>query len=167
VFLKDELIFNQMENNLDLALNLMSRKLDMQNHAHSALEQKMGYFLGFIGALAGGAIALIQGRTELLGLNIFTLGFSGIYITLVLLAIASRARKYLDPPDFPAFYSKESLSKEVNDTKNQAVADMKAAYLENSKIHEEKAVLFNRSLEVFILSILFLVLGVLELGYGK
>jgi len=146
--------------NIDFALELMGRKLDMQMHAHNSLESKVGVLLGFVGVIAGSSIVLLQNKTELVGINIFTLGLVGIYLTLILLVFASRTRTFLDPPDFPAFYSEGALAKQNIELKNQAIADMKSAYQTNNKNHQRKCMFFDHAIYCFALSVLLLFLGI-------
>lgn len=150
------------QKNIDFALDLMSKKLYMQNSAHNALEAKIGILFGFVGVVAGSAIVLLQNKIELLGLNIFTIGLLEIYTSLILLVIASQTRYFLDPPDFPAFYSEEALAKEPIQLKNQAIADMKSSYQHNLRIQEIKARYYNLAIWFFVGSILLLFLGILE-----
>lgn len=150
------------EDNIDLALSLVRMKLESQNNAHNTLESKIGILFGFVGIIAGSAIVVVEGKKELLGLNIFTIGLIGIYLVLLFLVIASQTRRFLDPPDFPTFYSKEALARPSIDLKNQAIADMQASYLSNLKIQELKSLFYNLSVWFFAGSILFLFLGILE-----
>ena len=89
------------ESVIDFAYNIMCRKLDMQMNAHNSLESKIGILLGFVGIIVGSVIILIQQKIDLFGLNIFTIGSSGIYLTFLLLVIASRTRIYFDGENVP------------------------------------------------------------------
>lgn len=148
--------------NIDLALQLSIKKIETQNQAHDSLESKIGILLGFVGIIAGSVIILIQQNTDLVGLNIFTLGLILIYLALILLVFASQTRTYLDPPDFPAFYSKESLSQSNGAVKNQIIADIKGCHEQNAEPHAYKSKLFNFAIYSFLISILLLFLGILE-----
>ena len=150
------------EFNIDFAYKVMSRKLEMQMDAHSSLENKTGILLGFVGIIVGSAVVLIQQKIDLFGLNIFTIGLSGIYLTFLLLVIASQAKIYFDPPDFLDFYSEEALNKKSIDLKNKVIADMKRSYELNMKNQEIKANLYNHAIYCFAISMLFLFLGILE-----
>jgi len=150
------------EDNIDVAFSLVRMKLESQNNAHNTLESKIGILFGFVGIIAGSAIVVVEGKKELLGLNIFTIGLIGIYLVLLFLVIASQTRRFLDPPDFPTFYSKEALARPNIDLKNQAIADMQACYTSNLKIQELKSLFYNLSVWFFAGSILFLFLGILE-----
>jgi len=150
------------EKNIDFAFELMRQKLGLQLDAHGSLENKIGILLGFVGVMAGSSIILIKQSPALFGLNIFTIGLFGLYIALLLLVIASQTRRYLDPPDFPAFYSESALKMTNIDLKNQVIADMKKSYKINNKHHEEKAKLYDYAISIFVVSILFLFLGILE-----
>ncbi len=150
------------EKNLDLAFDLAKRKIDIQNLNHNSLESKIGILLGFVGVLAASTIALLQSKVDLLGLNIFTLGVIGIYLAFVFLVIASRTRVFLEPPDFSVFYSADSLGFENKKIKNQAVADMRAAFESNNLIQGSKAKLYNFAIQSFLASILLLFLGIIE-----
>ena len=154
------------ESNIDFVYKVMSRKLEMQMDAHNSLENKTGILLGFVGIIFGSIIVLIQQNIELLGLNIFTIGLVGIFLSLSLLVIASQTRIYFDPPDFPAFYSEEALSKETIDLKNQVIADMKGSYEKNLRHQEIKSKLYNIAIYCFAISMLFLFLGILEYYVG-
>lgn len=150
------------ESVIDFAYKVMSRKSEMQMDAHNSLENKTGILLGFIGIIVGSAIILIQQEIDLFGLNIFTIGLFGIYLTFLLLVVASQTRIYFDPPDFSAFYSEEALKKKSLDLKNKVIADMKHSYelnMENQKIKSE---LYNVAIYCFAISMLFLFLGILE-----
>ncbi len=150
------------ESNLDFAYKIMSRKLEIQMDAHNSLENKTGILLGFVGIIIGSAIVLIQQKIDLFGLNIFTIGLFGIYLTFLLLVVASQTRIYFDPPDFPAFYSEEALRKKTIDLKNQVIADMKRSYEKNLRHQEIKSKLYNIAIYCFAISMLFLFLGILE-----
>jgi len=134
---------NNNKDNIDLAFSIMRMKLEMQNNAHNTIESKVGILFGFVGIISGSAIVLVDNNRELLGLNIFTIGLALIYVVLILLVIASQTRQFLDPPDFPAFYSEEALAKQNIDLKNQAISDMKASYQSNIKIQEFKSYFYN------------------------
>ncbi len=151
------------ESNLDFAYKVMDRKLKMQIDAHNSLENKTGILLGFVGIIVGSTIVLIQQKIDLVGLNIFTIGLFGIYLTFLLLVIASQTRIYFDPPDFSAFYSEEALKKETVDVKNKVIADMKRSYELNMRNQEIKSKLYNVAIYCFAISMLFLFLGILEL----
>ena len=153
---------NNNENNIDLAFSFMRMKLEFQSNAHNTLESKIGILFGFVGAMAASAIVLVNSKKELIGLNIFTIGLVGIYLVLLFLVITSQTRQFLDPPDFPAFYTKEALAKQNIDLKNQAIADMKASYQSNMKIQEFKSLFYNLAIWFFTGSILLLFLGILE-----
>ena len=147
---------------IDFAYKIMSKKLEMQMNAHNSLENKTGIFLGFVGIIVGSTIVLLQQKIDLLGLNIFTIGLCGIYLTFLLLVIASRTRIYFDPPDFPDFYSEETLNKKFIDFKNKIIANMKHSYELNMKNQKMKANLYNYAIYCFAISMLFLFLGILE-----
>lgn len=147
------------ELNLDFAYRIMSRKLETQMSAHNSLENKIGILLGFVGIIGGGIIVLTQQKTDLLGINIFTIGLFGVYITFLLLVIASQTRVYLDAPDFPAFYSAEALKKNIIDFKNQVIADMRQSYELNMNNQTKKSKLYNVAIYCFVTSMLFLSLG--------
>jgi len=148
--------------NIDFAYKIMSRKLEMQMDAHNSLENKTGILLGFVGIIVGSTIVLIQQKIDLVGLNIFTIGLFGIYLTFLLLLTASQTRTYLDPPDFPAFYSEEALRRETVDFKNQVIADMKRSYELNMRNQDIKSKLYNVAIYCFAISMLLLFLGILE-----
>lgn len=150
------------ESNLDFAYKIMSRKLEMLMNAHNSLENKTGIFLGFVGIIFGSIIVLIQQKIDLFGLNIFTVGLFGIFLSLVLLVISLRTRIYFDPPDFSTFYSEDALKKEPIDFKNKIVADMKYCYKLNMKNQEIKSNLYNIAIYCFTISMFFLFLGILE-----
>jgi len=153
---------NQQSNqNIDLALEIISDKLERQNKAHSSLEAKIGILFGFVGAITAGAIALMQGNAELIGRNFLTLGLIGLGITLLLLILASRTRTFLDPPDFSAFYSQDSLNKDEVEFKNQIVADMTESYKRNALIHSQKAQLYDAALWTFLVSLVLIFIGIL------
>ncbi len=153
---------NNAAKNVDFAFEVISRKLDMQNHAHNAIESKIGTLFGFVGALAGAAVVLLENKANLLGLNIFTIGMVGIYVTLIFLVLASRTRTFMDPPDFPVFYSAESLARQNVDLKNQAVSDMISSYKINMKHQVDKSRFYDLAVYCFAVSVLFLFLGILE-----
>ena len=153
---------NKDENNIDFAFKIMSTKFQSQNGYHVALENKIGTMLGFVGIITASIIAVVQTRTGLLGLNIFTLGVIGMFITLWHLVDSSQTRKYLDSPDFSCFYTEESLNKSACDLKNQVISDMKSSFEKNNEIQNKKAKLYNFAIHCFLLSILFLFLGILE-----
>lgn len=150
------------ESNIDFAYKIISKKLEMQIDAHNSLENKTGILLGFVGIIVGSVIVLIQQKIDLVGLNIFTIGLFGIYLTLLLLIAASQTRIYLDPPDFPAFYSEEAMERETVDFKNQVIADMKRSYEFNMQNQEIKSKLYNVGIYCFAISMLLLFLGILE-----
>lgn len=153
---------NQQSNqNLDLSLELINSKLERQSNAHASLESKMGILFGFVGVITAGAIALMQGRLELIGRNFLTLGLVGLGITLLLLILASRTRTFLDPPDFSTFYSQQSLNKDGIEFKNQIVADMIESYKRNALFHLEKARFYDASLWVFLGSLILIFIGIL------
>jgi len=75
---------NQQSNqNLDLSLEIINRKLERQVNAHTSLEAKVGILFGFVAVITAGAIALMQGRLELIGRNFLTLGLICLGITLL------------------------------------------------------------------------------------
>jgi hypothetical protein len=148
--------------NIDFAFQVMGKKLDSQAQAHSALESKIGLFLGFVGVIAGSAIALLQGKSGLLGLNIFTIGLTGIYVSLIALVAASQTKTYYDPPDFNDFYSDPVLKQPHIDLKNQVISNMKEGYGKNQSNQKLKGLLYNFAVYCFLLSILFLFLGIIE-----
>jgi hypothetical protein len=148
------------QENIDFALQVMRQKFDNQNLSFQTLESKIGILLGFVGVIAGSSIVVIQNNIKLLGLNIFTIGIVGIFITLISLTLASKTRIMLDPPDFPTFYSGEALQQPNIELKNQVIADMKASYQSNLKNQEKKASYYNFALLSFLLSLLFLFLGI-------
>jgi len=148
--------------NIDLALQLSIKKIETQNQAHASLESKIGILLGFVGIIASSIVILIQQNINLVGLNIFTIGLILIFLTLVLLVFASQTRTYLDPPDFPAFYSEKSLNQNNSDVKNQIIADMLECYGKNLESHVSKARFYNFSIYSFLFGVLFLFLGILE-----
>jgi len=150
------------ESNIDFAYKIISRKLEVQMNAHNSLENKTGILLGFVGIIVGSTIVLIQQKIDLVGLNIFTIGLSGIYLTFLLLIAASRTRIYLDPPDFPAFYSEKAMRREAVEFKNQIIADMKHSYELNMRNQEIKSKLYNIGIYCFAISMLLLFLGILE-----
>ncbi|MCK5123526.1 MAG: hypothetical protein KAQ87_05280 [Candidatus Pacebacteria bacterium] len=150
------------ESVMDFAYNVMCKKLEMQMNAHNSLENKIGILLGFVGIIVGSVIILIQQNIDLFGLNIFTVGSSGIYLTFLLLVVASQTRIYFDSPDFPSFYSEEALKKKSTDFKNKIIADMKYSYELNMKNQEKKAELYNIAIYCFVISMLFIFLGILE-----
>lgn len=153
---------NQQSNqNLDLSLEIINRKLEHQDHAHASLEAKTGILFGFVGVITAGAIALMQGRLELIGRNFLTLGLIGLGVTLLLLILASRTRTFLDPPDFSAFYSQQSLNKDGIEFKNQIVSDMVESYKRNAAYHSEKARLYDAALWVFLGSLILIFIGIL------
>lgn len=153
---------NQQSNqNLDLSLEMINRKLERQVGAHTSLEAKIGILFGFVGAITAGAVALMQGRLELIGRNFLTLGLTGLGITLLLLMLASRTRIFLDPPDFSTFYSKQALNKNGVEFKNQIVSDMVESYKRNALSHSDKARLYDAALWVFLGSLVLIFIGVL------
>ncbi len=154
------------ESILDFAYKVMSRKLEMQMDAHNSLENKAGISLGFVGVIVASIIVLIQQKIDLVGLNIFTIGLGGIYLTFLLLLFASRTRIYFDPPDFPAFYSKEALKKQTVNVKNKVIADMKCSYELNMRNQVIKSRFYNVAIYCFAISMLFLFLGILEYYVG-
>lgn len=151
----------QQKENIEFALALMSRKLDSQGKSHVSLETKIGILLGFVGIIAAGAVTLMQGQMELVGRNFLTLGLIGLAVTLFLLILASRTQIFFDPPDFPAFYSKEALSTDSLEVKNQVIADMKESYNINLKNQIRKAKLYDVSLWVFLGSLILIFIGIL------
>lgn len=152
---------NQQSNNLDLSLEMVSNKLDRQMDAHSSLEAKVGILFGFVGVITAGAIALMQGRLDLIGRNFLTLGLVGLGITLILLILASLTRIFLDPPDFSVFYSKKALNSENLDLKNQIVSDMIESYKRNARHHSSKAKMYDASLWLFLGSLMLIFIGIL------
>jgi hypothetical protein len=152
---------DQQSNNLDLSLEIIKNKLDRQMEAHSSLEAKIGILFGFVGVITAGAIALMQARLDLIGRNFLTLGLIGLGLTLVLLILASRTRLFLDPPDFPVFYSKKALNSNGLDLKNQIVSDMIESYKRNALYHAEKARFYDASLWVFLGSLSLIFVGIL------
>lgn len=150
------------EKNLQLAFDLAFKKADAQNISHNSLEAKIGILLGFVGALSASMVLLLLEKVNLLGINIFTLGVVGIYITLIFLVRASSTRTYLDPPDFSSFYyegcSDESHEKMVS----QIVADIQECIEKNNKIQSLKARLYNDAIFSLAASIFLLFLGILE-----
>lgn len=152
---------NQQSNqNLDLSFELINSKLERQSNAHASLEAKIGILFGFVGVISAGAIALTQGRLELIGRNFLTFGLIGLGITLLLLILASRTRIFLDPPDFSTFYSQQSLNKDGIEFKNQIVADMVESYKRNALYHSEKARFYDASLWVFLGSLALIFIGI-------
>jgi len=153
---------NQQSNqNLDLSFEVITNKLERQGNAHPSLEAKIGILFGFVGVITAGAIALMQGRLELIGRNFLTLGLIGLGITLLLLILASRTRTFLDPPDFSAFYSHKSLNKDEIEFKNQIVSDMIESYKRNALYHSEKARLYDTALWAFLGSLILIFIGIL------
>lgn len=153
---------NQQSNqNLDLSLEIINRKLERQVGAHTSLEAKIGILFGFVGVITAGAIALMQGRQELIGRNFLTLGLICLGITLLLLILASRTRTFLDPPDFSTFYSQQSLNNDGIEFKNQIVSDMIESYRRNALYHSEKARLYDTALWTFLGSLILIFIGIL------
>jgi len=153
---------NQQSNqNLDLSLEIINRKLERQVNAHTSLEAKVGILFGFVAVITAGAIALMQGRLELIGRNFLTLGLICLGITLLLLLLASRTRTFLDPPDFSTFYSQQSLNKDGIEFKNQIVSDMIESYKRNALYHSEKARLYDTALWAFLGSLVLIFTGIL------
>jgi len=153
---------NQQSNqNLDLSLEIINRKLERQVNAHTSLEAKVGILFGFVAVITAGAIALMQGRLELIGRNFLTLGLICLGITLLLLLLASRTRTFLDPPDFSTFYSQQSLNKDGIEFKNQIVSNMIESYKRNALYHSEKARLYDTALWAFLGSLVLIFTGIL------
>lgn len=152
---------NQQTSNLDLSLEIISDKLDRQMDAHSSLEAKVGILFGFVGVITAGAIALMQGRLDLVGRNFLTLGILGLGVTLILLVLASQTRTFFDPPDFTAFYSKKALNSDEVVLKNQIVSDMIEAYKRNARHHSNKAKMYDASLWIFLGSLILIFMGIL------
>ncbi|MDO8551634.1 MAG: hypothetical protein Q7S03_03075 [bacterium] len=151
----------QSNQNLDLSLEIINRKLELQVSAHTSLEAKIGILFGFVGVITAGAIALMQGRQELIGRNFLTLGLICLGITLLLLILASRTRTFLDPPDFSTFYSQKSLNNDGIEFKNQIVSDMIESYKRNALYHLEKARLYDGALWTFLGSLILIFIGIL------
>lgn len=158
----NEDIEQKTESLLDFAYTIMSRKLEMLKNANNSLENKAGILLGFVGIIAASTVILIRQDTSMVGLNIFTIGLAGIYVTFLLLMVASQTRIYFDPPDFPAFYSEEALKKKPADFKNQVIADMKSSYELNINNQKTKSKLYNIGAYCFVGSMFLLLLGILE-----
>ena len=151
----------QSKQNLDLALEIISRKLDFQSKAFASLEAKIGILFGFVGLIFSGAIIQMAGQLELLGRNFLTLGLIGLSVTLLLLVLASRTKIFLDPPDFPTFYSEDSLKKTAVAFKNQIVSDMIESYKRNAKLHSEKAQFYDFALWTFLASLVLIFTGII------
>lgn len=149
------------DQNLDLSLEVINRKLERQVDAHTSLESKIGILFGFVGVITAGAVALMQGRLDLIGRNFLTLGLTGLGVTLLLLILASRTRTFFDPPDFSTFYSKQALGKDEVEFKNQIVSDMIESYKRNARYHSEKARLYDSALWTFFASLILNFIGIL------
>ena len=150
------------EKNLKLAFDLAMRKIDAQHITHNSVEAKIGILLGFVGALSASTALLFLEKVNLLGINIFTLGVAGIYITLILLVRASSARTYLDPPDFSTFYYEGCSDESHEKLVSQIVADMQECFEKNNKVQSTKARLYNDAIFSLTISIFLLFLGLLE-----
>jgi hypothetical protein len=165
LFIWKELVVSERNNNdenLDLALRLMSDKLGRQGDANKALQSKIGVMLGFVSAIVGITVIMLKADPGLFGVNLLTVGIVSLFTSLTLLVLASRTREYLDPPNFPAFYSAEALAKNHIDMKNQVIADMRASYEQNARTHQRNAVFFNWGLYFFLLSLVLTFLGIIE-----
>lgn len=160
-------LLNKMQNdqhpkqNLNLAFQVISCKLERQSSAHTSLEAKIGILLGFVGVIIAGAITLMQGQFILMGRNFLTLGLFGLGMTLFLLILASRTRIFFDPPDFPAFYSQETLNTSEIEFKNKIIADMIESYKRNAIHHSRKAHFYDGALWTFFSSLILIFTGVL------
>lgn len=150
------------QKNIELAYSLSQRKIDSQNTCHNSLESKIGILFGFVGTLSASIILLLQGKIEILGINIFTLGIISLYVTLLFLVFSSHTRTFLDPPDFSTFYSEGCADIENEKLINQIVADTKHCFDFNNTIQTYKATMYNRAVLCFAGSIFLLFLGIIE-----
>lgn len=147
--------------NIDLALDLMTKKIESQDKAHGSLESKIGIFLGFVSVIASSAIVILQNNKELLGLNIFTLGLIGVYLTLIALVVSSQTKTYYEPPEVDDFYSDSALIKQHGKLKSQLISNMHAGYIKNLENQKFKSFFYNFAIYCFLLSILLLFLGII------
>lgn len=150
------------EENLRMAFDLALRKIDTQNSNHSALESKIGLLLAFVGTFSASVIILISERTELLGINIFSLGLAGTYASLIFLVQASHTRIFLDPPNFFTFYFDGCAESENQKIRNQVIADIESCFNSNNNLHSYKAKMYNRAIISFSGSIFLMFLGIIE-----
>lgn len=148
--------------NLNLAFQLALKKIDTQNSNNAALDSKIGVLLAFVGAISASIVLILDQKTELLGINIFTLGVAGVYATLLFLVLASRTKDFLDPPDFSTFYSNHCVKMEHHEVMNQVVADIQDCFNKNSPIQTFKANMYNWAVLCLFGSIALLFLGILE-----
>lgn len=153
---------NDQNRNLELAFQLALRKLDSQNSNNIALDSKIGVLLAFVGAISASAILGLDQNTELIGINIFTLGVLGVYATLLFLVTATYTKTFLDPPDFSTFYSHLCVKMENHEVMNQVVADIQDCFNKNNAIQTYKAAMYNRAVLCLFGSITLLLLGIFE-----
>ena len=153
---------NNNKLNIDFALELMIKKFDRQCDAINSLESKVGILLGFVGVISCSTIVLIPNEYSKFGLNLFSLGLILIYLILIILIEATKTRDYLDPPDFPTFYSEKTLNKDNIEIKNQVIADIIACYEKNNEVQVYKSKLFNIAIFIFAISVLLIFLGILK-----
>lgn len=124
---------------MDLAFDQLNLKLKTQADAHNALESKIGVLFAFVGAVAGGGMALALTHTSLSGHGWFFAGLIGLFVTMFLLLLASAPTTYFDPPKCEDLYSTEALAKECYSLKEQLVSNMIEGYKQNAKLQDKKA----------------------------
>lgn len=153
---------DEREKKLELVGSLMLSKLAAQQFAHDSLESKIGVLLGFVATVLAILFGFVFNNILLFDFNLFTLGLAGLFLTLIFLALASKTREYLDPPDFSGFYSEEALSRNYLDLKNSISADMKECYTLNLRNQQAKGALYNYGLLSLVLSLISVILGIIQ-----
>ncbi|PIR76044.1 MAG: hypothetical protein COU32_04215 [Candidatus Magasanikbacteria bacterium CG10_big_fil_rev_8_21_14_0_10_42_10] len=137
--------------NIDTAFELMKMKFEHLSRATDVLDQKSGYIMAVITAILGGIGFL---STDLIGLNIFTLGVIFICFALLIFFLMNYAIPWHYPPHEDVIYSDKTLKMNSADYKNQMTSDIKKAFQENHIKHKRKSFLFN-------LAMFFLMIGIM------
>lgn len=153
----------ESEKKLALATEVMLKKLEMQQFGHDSIEGKVGVLLGFVATILTILLGFVFAHDTLFGLNIFTLGLFGCFLTLIYLSLASKTRIYFDPPDFDRFYSEAAFAETSLDIRNGVVADMKESYIRNAKNQDVKSAFYNYALLTLLISLALILLGILEI----
>jgi hypothetical protein len=152
---------NELEN-MELVLKCALHKLDYQVRTYESLDSKSGVFLGFLGVIMVGIIALIYEEDIIIGLNFLTLAILGLITTFFLLIMSLRTQRFIDPPKFDNLHSLAILNGNNLDSKNKIIADIKKAYEDNFSIHNRKADFYDSSLWTFFASIILIFISLFQ-----
>lgn len=135
--------------------DILRQEIKAQINSYDALDRKISLFMGFASA---SFLISVSIKSDMLGLNLVTLGFAIVFLADIFMVIGLWVRKFRYPPK-PRTFLCEAAEKGYVEIIKQQCANIVAAFEQNEVTMHKKATVLKYALLIFPIGMAIALVG--------